>query len=196
VNHYFISNEALLTDERSFNFTFRGDVFTFTTNNGLFSNSRVDYASQLLMENVPALSGSLLDIGCGYGPIGIVMAKTYSLALTMCDINETALRYAAINAKQNNVTAEIIHSDGFNNVPGAYDTILLNPPIHAGKDSIFKIYKQTPAHLNPGGAFYIVIQKKHGAESHASALKDIFENVEAVYKKKGYLIYKAYKMIN
>jgi 16S rRNA (guanine1207-N2)-methyltransferase len=156
----------------------------------------VDYASQLLIGNVPALSGSLLDMGCGYGPIGIVLAGIYRLTLTMCDINETALRYADVNARLNNIAAEIIHSDGFDNVPGAYDTILLNPPIHAGKESIYKIYEQAPAHLNPGGAFYIVIQKKHGAESHAAAFKNIFENVEAVYKKKGYMIFKAYNIIN
>jgi 16S rRNA (guanine1207-N2)-methyltransferase len=190
MNHYFISNDAPLTGERSIDFRFRGGAFKFQTNNGLFSYSHVDGASQLLMEHVPALSGSLLDMGCGYGPIGIVLARTYGLTLTMCDINETALKYAAVNAKHNNVSADVIHSDGFDSVPGTYDAILLNPPIHAGKDSIFRMYAQSPAHLKPDGAFYIVIQKKHGAESHASALNAIYENAEVIYKKKGYFIFK------
>jgi 16S rRNA (guanine1207-N2)-methyltransferase len=189
MNHYFISNEAPLTGERGIDFNFKGRAFNFKTNRGLFSYSQVDYASRLLIENVPALSGTLLDMGCGYGPIGIALAGTYGLALTMCDINETALRYAAVNAKQNNVSAEVIHSDGFDGVPGAYDAIILNPPIHAGKDSIFKIYAQSPGHLKPGGAFYIVIQKKHGAESHAAALRDAYQNVDVIYKKKGYYIF-------
>jgi 16S rRNA (guanine1207-N2)-methyltransferase len=189
MEHYFIANEALQTNERELSFSFRGNEFLFKTNNGLFSYKEVDYASHLLMEQVPPLTGSLLDMGCGYGVIGITLAKTYGLELCMCDVNEAALRYAKLNCPLNGVEAEFVHSDSFDGITGSFDSILLNPPIHAGKEKVFRMYEQAPKHLNPGGAFYIVIQKKHGAESHAFFLKGVFNSLSVIYKKKGYYVF-------
>ncbi len=141
LDHYFIANEFAPDDERELRFPFkdgkgRGHVLVFKTNSGLFSYKEIDYASRLLMENIPAPleenapreRAALLDMGCGYGAIGITLAKAYGFALTMCDINETALKYAAINAQRNAVQAEIIHSDGLASVPGTFDLIVFNPP--------------------------------------------------------------------
>ncbi len=213
MNHYFIANEALPVNERELRFTFkpsnneqsfnavneegRGNTVTgkavslsFITNAGLFSHKEIDYASQLLMGNIPAppAGSSLLDLGCGYGAIGITLAKAYGLTLTMCDVNEIAVRYAKANAALNNVAADVFSSDCFSGVRGAYDIIVTNPPVHAGKETVFRIYKEAVEHLTEGGAFYTVIQKKHGAESHAVYLSQIFNSVETVYRKKGYFI--------
>ena len=159
--------------------------FNFLANNGLFSCDKIDAASILLLENIPPLTGQLLDLGCGYGTIGIVLAKKNPVALTMSDINRIALDYAAKNAALNQVEAEIVHSDGFENLSGVYDNIVLNPPIHAGKEVMYRLYAGAAEHLTPGGALYIVIQKKHGAESTQKVLRDIFSECNTLYKKKG-----------
>ncbi len=189
MNHYFIENESLLKNEREISFTFMGGDFIFKTNNGLFSNKEVDYASRLLMENIPALiPGSFLDMGCGYGVVGIVLAKNYGMELTVCDINASAVKYALINAGINGVKCSAAYSEGISSVNGTFDVIVTNPPIHTGKENIFQMYSQAAGRLKNGGAFYLVIQKKHGAESHAFYLKNIFKNVDTLYKRKGYLI--------
>lgn len=185
MSQYFIENPSLLTNERILELEIFGRRYEFLANNGLFSCDKVDDASITLMHNIPPLYGSLLDLGCGYGPIGIVLAKTYGVELTMSDINSIALGYATKNAKRNNIHTTAIHSDAFANITGMFDTIVLNPPIHAGKDIMYKMYHEAAQHLTHGGEFYIVIQKKHGAESTIKKLNDIFAQVKVVYKKKG-----------
>ena len=187
-SQYFSENPTVLTHERMLELTIFGMEFKFFANNGLFSCDKVDAASILLLENIPPISGHLLDLGCGYGTLGIVLAKRNPVTLTMSDINRIALDYAARNAKLNHVEAQCIHSDGFDNLSGKYDSIVLNPPIHAGKEVMYRLYAGAAAHLLPDGALYIVIQKKHGAESTMKVLKEIFSECRILYKKKGYYV--------
>jgi len=189
-SQYFNENPAALTHERTLRLNIFGMEFSFLANNGLFSCDKVDAASILLLENIPALTGRLLDLGCGYGTLGIVLAKKNDVQLTMSDINSIALGYAARNAALNQVDAECIHSDGFENLSGLYDNIVLNPPIHAGKEVMYRLYAGAAAHLTPGGALYIVILKKHGAESTLKMLKKIFYECLVLYKKKGLYVLK------
>ena len=182
---YFNENPAILTHERTLKLNIFGMEFRFLTNNGLFSCNKVDAASILLLENIPPLTGHLLDLGCGYGTLGIVLAKVNPVKLTMSDINSIALSYAARNAALNRVEAECIHSDGFESLFGNYDNIVLNPPIHAGKEVMYRLYTGAAAHLTPGGFLYIVIHKKHGAESTIRTLEEIFDECRVLYKKKG-----------
>jgi len=184
-NQYFNENAAALTRERLLRLKIFDIDFTFLANNGLFSCDRIDAASIILLENIPALTGPLLDLGCGYGPIGTVLGKKYPVQVTMSDVNRIAVEYAEKNAKRNHVKAQCIHSDGFESLPFIYDNIVLNPPIHAGKDVMYRLYQGAAQHLTPGGALYIVIQKKHGAESTIKALVDIFCKCRTLYKKKG-----------
>ena len=158
-------------------------------NNGLFSCDKVDAASILLLKHIPPIKGRLLDLGCGYGTLGIVLAKTNAVSLTMSDVNRIALDYAAKNAALNQVEAEVVHSDGFENLNGDYDNIVLNPPIHAGKEVMYRLYVGAAAYLVPGGALYIVIHKKHGAESTLKMLKEIFHDCRVLYKKKGLYVF-------
>ena len=185
LNQYFNENPTALTHERTLHLNIFGHSFRFLANNGLFSCDKVDAASITLLENLPPLTGHVLDLGCGYGTIGIALAKKHPITLTMSDINRIALQYAEKNAALNQVEAECIHSDGFENLSGQYDSIVLNPPIHAGKEVMYKLYTGAATHLTPGGALYIVIQKKHGAESTLEALKNIYAECTILYKKKG-----------
>jgi len=190
MNQYFKENHEVLTHERLIELTLFGKDFTFLSNNGLFSCSKVDTASIILMENIPPLSGKVLDLGCGYGPIGVVMGKTYPIEITMSDINPIAVAYAARNAKQNGVDALCISSDGFGSLPYIYESIILNPPIHAGKDVMYRLYQDAAKHLVTEGSLYIVIQKKHGADSTMKELAKIFKDVHTLYKAKGLYVLK------
>ena len=193
MNHYFKSNENLKHSETETEYVYKFTKFTFITDTGVFSKGGVDCATNILLENLPDLSGEVLDVGCGFGCIGIVLAKIYGakINVTMSDINERAVELAGKNAKKNGVNAKIIKSDGYENIPGSFDNIILNHPIHAGKTAIYKIYEETYNHLNPNGRFFIVIQKKHGALSHKVKLEEIFGqgNCSVLYSKKGFFIF-------
>ncbi|MCL2189896.1 MAG: methyltransferase [Defluviitaleaceae bacterium] len=194
-SHYFIANPALAGDTLTLQPVIFGQNLTFATARGLFSYEKPDAASLLLMEVMratqPPISGTMLDLGCGYGLIGITLAKTHAaprLRLTMSDTNEIACAYASQNAKKNGVQATVVHCDGFAAIADMFDTITLNPPIHAGKEIMYRLYKDAAAHLQPKGALYIVIQKKHGAESTINFLHELYPQVGVLHKRKGYYI--------
>jgi len=193
MNHYFLENPDLETLERNLALEIFHTKFRFITHNGLFSCTEIDDASVTLIKSLPPLTGTLLDLGCGYGVLGIVLAKTYPIEVTMADINRTALTYAGKNAKLNQVHATTIHSDSFANISGTFDNIVLNPPIHAGKEVMYRMYEESAQHINPGGALYVVILKKHGAESTLKKLNALFSHVNILYKKKGCYVFQANK---
>ena len=184
MSHYFIDNPTLPDDYRTFPYYYKGLAFRFTSNSGIFSPGRVDTATDLLIKHMPPLQGSLLDLGCGYGVIGIALCKANNLSLTLADINPRALRCAEINLAQNDVKAEAFASDGFKNIPGKFDAITLNPPIHAGKELVYSLFAQAHAHLNEGGALYVVMLEKHGAKSALQRLEELY-SCDVLYKKKG-----------
>lgn len=191
--HYFVQDDSLPPHIENFSYYFGAEKFTFTTNSGMFSPGHVDEATDLFLHNLPKLSGSFLDLGCGYGVIGIVMGRLYPVKVTMADVNGRALDCARQNCENNCVQAEIIKSDCFENISGCFDAIALNPPIHAGKTVIYEMYRGACDHLNPGGSFFAVIQKKHGAESTIEKLTELFHNCQVLYKKKGYYVLMATK---
>ena len=189
MSHYFVDDPNLEDDFRDFPYFYRELAFQFTSNSGVFSPGHVDVGTDLLIKSLPPLQGSLLDLACGYGPIGIVLGKAYDLSVTMADVNPRALCCAEINCKSNEVKATILSSDCFENIPDKFDAITLNPPIHAGKDVVYRMFEETPTHLNPGGAFYTVLLEKHGAKSARRKLEELFGNCEALYHKKGAYVF-------
>ncbi|MCL2109415.1 MAG: methyltransferase [Oscillospiraceae bacterium] len=187
MSHYFIEDNSLTRDIKQINYHFAGNSLTFTTNSGVFSKDHVDPATDILLKTIPPLghSSTLLDMGCGYGCIGIALAKAYNLNLTQADINQAAVELTKTNCKANKVTANLLKSDCFESITDSFDTIVINPPIHAGKAVTYKMYEESLAHLNPNGILYIVTLKKHGAESTIKKLTSIFGNCDILYKKKG-----------
>jgi 16S rRNA (guanine1207-N2)-methyltransferase len=142
------------------------------------------------------VEGSVLDVGCGYGPIGLSIAKNYPERIVhMIDVNERAIELSKANAVQNAVhNVEIYESDTLINVKEYnFAAILTNPPIRAGKKTVHDIFEQSYEHLVTGGELWIVIQKKQGAPSALEKLKERFTIVETIDKSKGYFIIKAVK---
>lgn len=190
MSHYFIDDNTLADDFRTIKYSFGGKRLEFVSNAGLFSHGEVDAVSDTLIRSLPELSGSLLDLGCGWGLIGVALGAAYDVKVTMSDINPRALECAARNAEKNKVNADIILSDCFENINSTFDTITLNPPVHAGKQVMYRMYDEAATHLNPGGRLYVVIQKKHGAESTTKKLSEIFgvANINNIYHKKGVFV--------
>ena len=192
-NHYFSSNVTAESNPQEIFYEFGNHSYRFITDNGVFSVGKIDSASDILIRTIPPLNGSLLDMGCGYGLIGIVLAKEYGLTLTQADINPRAVDLSGQNALKNKINSNILQSDAFSQITGFFDTIAINPPIHAGKDVIFDMYNGAYKHLIAGGALYIVILKKHGAESSRLHILELFGNCEIIYKKRGLFVIKAHK---
>ena len=189
MEHYFKENENIKHEIKTIEYYFKNRVYKFTTDAGIFSHEHIDPATDLLLRNIPALDGSLLDMGCGYGCIGIVLGKTYGLELTQCDVNPRAAELTEINCALNGVKSNVIVSDCYENITGKFDTIIINPPIHAGKAVTYKMYEDSAPRLNENGRLFVVTLKKHGAEStHTKLLKE-FNNCGIIYKKKGFYIF-------
>lgn len=137
----------------------------------------------------------VLDVGCGYGVIGLVIAKVKPQSLVdMIDINERAIRLSCKNKTLNKIeNVEIFVSNIYQNIVKKYDVIVSNPPIRAGKKIVHEIASKSFEFLNEDGTFWCVIQKKQGAESMLKLLIQIYQKVEIVEKDKGYWIIKAKK---
>ncbi|MDN3019644.1 class I SAM-dependent methyltransferase [Paenibacillus sp. BSR1-1] len=196
--HYYSRTQKVESDPKYWDFSLRNHNFRFKTDNGVFSKREVDFGSRLLIESfeMPAVEGFVLDVGCGYGPIGLSLAKTYQDRLVhMVDVNERALELAKENASLNRIdNVNIYESDRLKNVKeNSFAAILTNPPIRAGKKTVHDIFEQSYEHLVTQGELWIVIQKKQGAPSALEKLKTLFSHVETIDKSKGYFIIKAVK---
>lgn len=197
-DHYYSNKPQTESKPRQWKFTLLGHNFIFETDAGVFSKSEVDFGSRVLIDtfDMPKAVGDVLDVGCGYGPIGLSIAKTYpERFIHMMDINTRAIALAEKNAKLNGIqNVRIFESDGLDAVGDVKAAaILTNPPIRAGKETIFRFYDVSYEKLVEDGELWVVIQKKQGAPSTVSHLEEMFSEVEVVEKKKGYWIIRAKK---
>jgi 16S rRNA (guanine1207-N2)-methyltransferase len=198
--HYYSGRPTTASDPRTFEVNLRGITLKLTSDAGVFSRDGVDYGSRVLIEKMEIPEkGRILDVGCGYGPIGLTAAKLAPKAhVTMIDVNERAVDLARQNAAANGIAnASFEVSDLFEAVKcDAFDVIVTNPPIRAGKAVVHQIFEEARDHLNTGGFLWVVIQKKQGAPSARAKLEELFgsEEVEEIAKDKGYKILLARKV--
>lgn len=197
--HYYSKQPQTKSSPKSWSFNLRGKAFRFTSDIGVFSKSEVDFGSRVLIEafQEPDIKGHLLDVGCGYGPIGLALASSFTdRHICMIDVNERAVELAQKNADMNQITnITIFQSDLYERVKEqSFAAIVTNPPIRAGKKVVHAIFEEAYHHLLPNGELWVVIQKKQGAPSAKEKLESIFNNVEVVKKSKGYFILKAKKI--
>lgn len=195
--HYYSQKPQTESRPKFIEVKLRGRSYVFNTDAGVFSKNNVDFGSELLIETmIVEPTAQVLDVGCGYGPIGIVAASLATHGqVTMIDINERAIELAKSNGLRNGINnIRVLQSDLLEKVMHeTYDVVVTNPPIRTGKLSVHTIFEQAHSVLMPGGSLWVVIQKKQGAPSAFSKLEQLFGHVDEVTKDKGYRIFRAIK---
>ncbi len=195
MNHYYSSSQDdLKSSTKEIVFQILEKTYKMDTDYGVFSKQGLDFGSRVLIESILPLNATkILDLGSGYGPIGIVLKKETNAIVTLVDINERAISLAKENARKNKAIVTTILSDGFKFVDDTFDVIVTNPPIRAGKSVYYPWFKQSYDHLTEKGCLFLVIQKKQGAPSAISELQTIFREVAVISKKSGYYVIKCEK---
>ena len=198
MSHYFKEDPNLASNIKTITYEVNGLTMNLFTDNGVFSKSKVDEGSLAFLKVILPLDlgNNILDLGCGYGTIGLTLAVVKKEArITLADINSRALALCRRNAELNDVSQRvtILQSDIYTKIEGKYDSIVINPPIRAGKSVTYKMYEEAKQYLIDGGSLLIVIRKAQGAESAAKYIESIFGNVKLLDRHKGYHIYQAVK---
>ena len=193
---YFAENPDADHDIHELKVQLLGQKMTFLTDAGVFSKKMIDYGSQALLKCLDFhKQESVLDVGCGYGTLGLTLVKAKEVEATLVDINQRALDLARQNAERNQVLATIFQSNLYQNVEGRFHHIISNPPIRAGKQVVHEVITGSYTHLLDGGDLTIVIQKKQGAPSAKAKMEEVFGNCEILKKDKGYYILRSRKEI-
>ncbi len=202
--HYFDQEPDVAADERLVTFSYADKEFVFHSSAGVFSKNHLDDGSRALLDGVRKFfteqmispEGSLLDLGCGYGVIGIVLKRLYpKLTLVLADINERAVALAKSNTRENRIGyTEVLQSDGWRGLQGrSFDWVVTNPPIRAGKKTVYAFFAGAADQLNTGGRFFTVVAKHQGADSAKKELQRLFGHCEVVSRSKGFHVLMAQK---
>lgn len=168
--------------------------FIFKSDNGVFSKEKLDFGTRLLLESLPMkdMSGDVLDLGCGYGVVSIILSKFVNCNFDAVDVNRRALHLFEMNIKLNKVSGiNIFESNVYENVTKKYDYIITNPPIRAGKEVVYKMLRGAKDHLKENGYLYFVMRKDHGAKTAIKDISDIY-NCEIITKEKGFFVIKCF----
>ena len=191
MGHYFEENPQTAHNRKEISFRFSSVNYTFVTDSNLFSKDKVDTGTQILLSAVAkyGTGKKVLDLGCGYGVVGVVLNRMFGCDVDACDVNRRAVECSVSNAQRNNAKVRVVVSDGFANLADKYDDIVLNPPIRAGKAVIYRLFEESFDHLNEGGHRWSVIRKQHGALSAQKKLEEIFRSVKLVDRDKGFHVY-------
>ena len=189
MGHYFVNDDNLKSEIREFKINFLNQDFVFKTDNGVFSKGELYYGTYLLLTTVLNLDikGKVLDLGCGYGAIGVVISKLKNTKVTMVDVNKRAVHLSKMNVSDNKCDCLVINSDGYLNVSDKFDYIITNPPIRVGKTKLYELMIDSKNYLNENGVIYLVIRKEQGAKSFIKDMSEYY-NVNVLEKSKGFYI--------
>lgn len=190
MSQYFENDVSLTSHLRKISLRLFDREFSFYTDNGVFSKTSIDYGSKLLLESLPlsSITGDILDVGCGYGTLGIVLERVLHHPVTMVDVNRRAVHLTRRNIKENHCElAEVLVSDGYEKIAKKYQTIITNPPIRAGKEVVYRILIWAKDYLEKDGNLFFVIRKEQGAKSTISELEKYYD-ITVLERKKGFFI--------
>ena len=188
----YFNNENLPSNITKIDCFIRGKKFTFSSDNGVFSKNGVDFGSRLLLDFIPLeeVGGKILDLGCGYGVIGIALNKLTGANVDMVDVNLRALHLTEMNVSANKCqNINVFESNVYEKINTKYTSIVTNPPIRAGKKVVYDMLFNAKDYLTDDGNLYFVIRKQQGAKSMISDLEKEYD-LEILEKKKGYYIIK------
>jgi len=191
MGHYF-SNDELKSELHLIKVKIFDREYSFYTDNGVFSKGKLDFGTRTLLESIPLndIKGKVLDVGCGYGVIDIILSKITDASYEGVDVNKRALHLAEMNAKLNNISnVKFYESNCYENVNDKYNVIITNPPIRAGKKIVYDIVMNARNHLMDDGVLYIVIRKEQGAKSMIRDLEEYYIT-EVINKNKGFFVIK------
>ena len=197
--HYFSEKPQSARNETTIEGIIRNKKFTFKTDSGIFSPKKIDKGTKILVEALKLDKNyDILDIGCGYGVVGISIADEVN-SITMTDINTRAVNLTKKNLKLNNIDKyigedkiTIVQGNLYQNVKNKkYDLIISNPPIKAGKEIIHQIIKEGKEILKQDGSIWLVIQTKHGAKSITKYMEEVYGNVEIITITGGFRVLKS-----
>ena len=190
MSQYFDNDKNIKSERKIIKFNFDNKVFSIYSDNGVFSKDRFDYGTRVLLNSVDIdkLSGNVLDLGCGFGVVGIILGTfNKGINIDMVDINERAIDLAKNNLVLNNIKANVFVSDIYSNIDNKYDFIITNPPIRAGKNVIRGFLLGSYDYLKDDGILYFVMRKDHGVKSMIKELSVKF-NTSIVNKDKGFYV--------
>lgn len=201
---YYDSEPTTESNRKVITYRQNGVNFEFTTDTDVFSKSDIDFGSDLMIsamiEDLKANNtkvSSFLDLGCGYGVVGIVMKSVFkAAAVTSVDKNKRAIQLTKENAKNNGTPLKAcMESDCLSAIPlgETFDVIATNPPVRAGKQTVFAFYEQSFEHMHEGSVIYVVLQRKQGAPSTEKKLMELFGNCETVEISAGYRVMRSKK---
>ncbi|MHA2283277.1 MAG: class I SAM-dependent methyltransferase [Promethearchaeota archaeon] len=182
----------------------RRHLYFFKTVTGVFSFGKIDLGTKILVEHmvIPEEPGVLLDLGCGYGPIGIVLGHESPESLVfLIDVNKHAIWCARENVKlnlMNNRNIRILSGNYFEPIKSKnikFDGIFMNPPLRQGRKEFLYLIHIIPNYLKSDGSFQFVIKKKMGAPFVLNYLKSEFPNkiVEVLCKRSGYWVFRCFQ---
>ena len=195
MSQYF-ENANLPSNIEVFKTKFFGIEFSFKTDNGVFSKEKLDFGTRLLLENLPIsdMKGNILDLGCGYGVVSIILSRLIDANFDAVDVNKRALHLMEMNIKLNKVSnINCFESFCYDSIDKdkKYDYIITNPPIRAGKEVVYKMLREAKEHLNDSGLLYFVMRKDHGAKTAIKDISDLY-NCEIICKEKGFFVIKCF----
>lgn len=188
----YFENDVLKSDLKQIKTKILNSEYIFYTDNGVFSKEKLDFGTRTLLESIPIcnIHGNVLDVGCGYGVIDIILERISDANFEGIDVNRRALHLAEMNKKLNGAKrVSFYESNMYENVNKQYDAIITNPPIRAGKEIVYGIVMGARNYLEDNGVLYIVIRKEQGAKS---MLKDLekYYITEILNKSKGFFVIK------
>lgn len=191
MDHYFTNNENLKSEIKEIEYKILDNSFVFYSDLGVFSKNKVDFGSDLLIKTYLKLHNEklkILDLGSGYGVIGITLSMLTGSQVDLVDINKRSVHLTKMNIKKHKCNADAFYSDAYSNITKKYNIIITNPPIRVGKEKLLEILVNAKKYLLKDGELWFVIRKDQGALT----IKKILENdykIEIKEKNKGYLIF-------
>ena len=197
-NHYFTRRPTSKKKEGIIKCRLREYNWEFYTSSGVFSRKKIDNGTRLLIESmILPEEGVILDLGCGYGPIGIVAARINpKLEVLMTDINERATKLASRNVKRNKVgNVQVLQGNLYEPVKAKkFKAILTNPPISAGIHKVVTpIIEGSIEYLESGGSLQLVVQSNKGGKTLSKLMQNTYSNIKVISRGSGFRVLSSIK---